>query len=308
MTCAAAALLLALAAPAAGDGTFKTGDGVSIYYRSVGEGAETVVIPIAALTSPDFDGLAKGRRVVYYDPRGRGRSELGPLENVSFERAGKDLEELRVHLGLDRMALVGFSGYGMEMALYALAYPGRVSRLVQLAPIPPSFRPWGEEASVGQAVAARPAAAKGIQERLKTAKAPGEAQCRALQKGMLPTVVAHSERFVEKDFDYCVHPNEWPENSSQFYGKLLSTLASQDVRPRLPELKFPRLVIHASKDTFPLAGSEAWVRGQPEARLLVIEDAGHAAWRDQPKAVLAAIDSFLSGGWPEGSRELPASP
>ena len=74
MTCATAALLLALAAPATGDGTFKTADGVSIYYRSVGLGAETVVIPIAGLTSTDFDALAKGRRVVYYSPRGRGRS------------------------------------------------------------------------------------------------------------------------------------------------------------------------------------------------------------------------------------------
>ena len=307
MTCAAAALLLALAAPATGDGTFKTGDGVSIYYRSVGEGAEAVVIPIAALTSPAFDGLAKGRRVVYYDPRGRGRSELGPLESVSFERAAKDLEELRVHLGLERMALVGFSGSGMEMALYALAHPGRVSRLVQLAPIPPSFRPWGEEASAARQARLDQQQMKEF-ERLKTEKAPGEAQCRALQKGMLPAVVAYPERFVEKDFDYCANPNEWPENTGKFYGKLLSTLGSQDVRPLLPGLKFPRLVIHASKDTFPQAGSEAWVRGQAEARLLVIEDAGHAAWRDQPKAVLAAIETFLAGGWPEGSRELPASP
>jgi proline iminopeptidase len=225
---------------------------------------------------------------------------------VSFERANKDLEELRVHLGLERMALIGFSGYGMEMALYALAHPGRVSRLVQLAPIPPTYQPWGEEASAARAARMDQKYMKEFED-LKNAKAPGEAQCRAVQKGLLPAVVAYPERFVEKDFDYCANINEWPENTGRFYGKLLASLPSQDLRPRLPELKFPRLVIHAAKDTFPLAGSEAWVAGQPEARILVIQDAGHAAWRDQPQAVLSAIETFLSGGWPEGSRQLAAA-
>ena len=59
-------------APAAG--TITTDDGVRIFYRSVGSGQQTVIIPVAVWTSPYFDTLARRRRVIYYDPRGRGRS------------------------------------------------------------------------------------------------------------------------------------------------------------------------------------------------------------------------------------------
>ncbi len=302
MTCMALTAILALAGARAGEGTFRTSDGVKIHYRALGEGPETVVVPVALLTSPHFDALAKSRRVVYYDPRGRGRSELGRLENVSFERASKDLEELRAHLGAERIAVVGFSGYGMEMALYALAYPGRVARLVQLAPVPPRFEPWGEQGM--QARETRiDREAMGEYEALRSRGAPGEDLCRAQRRASLPAVMAYPER-ARGDDDYCALPNEWPENTERFYGQLLKDLGDQDLRPRLGELRFPRLVIHAEMDTFPLAGSEEWVRGQKDARLLVVKDAGHSAFRDQPEAVLRAVETFLAGRWPEDARAL----
>ncbi len=117
-------------------------DGVKLAYRSVGSGADVVVIPVAVLTSPHFDKLAQGRRLVYYDPRGRGKSDVGPLSAVSVDRATRDLEEMRRRLGIERMALIGFSGYGLEMAIYALAHPERVTRLVQLCPVPPRLEPF----------------------------------------------------------------------------------------------------------------------------------------------------------------------
>lgn len=296
------AMMLAGAGVRAGDGEFRTSDAVKIHYRVVGEGREAVVIPVGLLTSPHFDALAKGRRVVYYDPRGRGRSERGPLENVSLERASKDLEELRLHIGAERIAIVGFSGYGMETVLYALAHPGRVTRLVQLAPVPPRFKPWGEQGMEAREPRIDAKAQKEY-EALVARGASGEEQCRAQQRAMLPAVVAHPER-VKEDFAYCALSNEWPENTGQFYGQLLKGFDTLDLRPRLVELRFPRLVLHAEQDTFPLAGSEEWVRGHKEARLLVIEDAGHSAFRDQPQAVLRAIEVFLAGGWPNGAKPL----
>jgi proline iminopeptidase len=297
LTLAAAAVL------GDGAGELRTSDGVKLHYRAVGSGGETVVIPVAVLTAPHFDALAKARRVVYYDPRGRGRSERGPLDSVSLERAARDLEELRVHLGVERMAVIGFSGYGMEMAQYALAYPGRVTRLVQLAPVPPVFRPWGEQGM--QAREPRlDRAALADYEALAARKASGEEQCLALQRAMLPAVMAQPQRTAD-DEAMCRLANEWPDNIGAFYGRLLKDFDRLDLRPRLSELRFPRLVMHAERDTFPLAGSEAWVSGQKDARLLLVADAGHTAFRDQPRVVLAAIETFLGGAWPEGSRTIP---
>jgi pimeloyl-ACP methyl ester carboxylesterase len=42
----------------------------------------------------------------------------------------------------------------------------------------------------------------------------------------------------------------------------------------------------------------------PNARLLLIPDAGHATFIDQPANLLREIDDFLQGHWPANAKEL----
>lgn len=73
--------------------------------------------------------------VIYYDQRGSGRS-APPADSTAYSISilVADLESLRVHLGVPRIDLLGFS-FGGELALeYALAHPGRVEHLVLEAP------------------------------------------------------------------------------------------------------------------------------------------------------------------------------
>lgn len=64
------------------EGYITTPDNVKIFYKIEGSGTETVVAvhggPGNSLESirPDFAPMAKGRRVIYYDQRGQGRSQL----------------------------------------------------------------------------------------------------------------------------------------------------------------------------------------------------------------------------------------
>jgi pimeloyl-ACP methyl ester carboxylesterase len=67
--------------------------------------------------------------------------------------------------------------------------------------------------------------------------------------------------------------------------------------------QIPRLVVHGARDNTPLAGNREWVRGQPNARLLLAEGAGHWPHYERPDVVLPAIERFLEGGWPEGARQ-----
>jgi pimeloyl-ACP methyl ester carboxylesterase len=67
----------------------------------------------------------------------------------------------------------------------------------------------------------------------------------------------------------------------------------------------PRLVIHGARDNTPLAGNREWVAHQPNARLLVVEGAGHWPHYERPDVTLPAIEQFLEGEWPAGSVEFP---
>src|ERR671913_508958 len=87
------------AAPAAPrEGFIRTADGVRLFYKVVGRGAETLVAvhggPGNSLNSilADLEPLAKNRRVIYYDQRGGGQSDL--LKDADSLKISKHIEDL----------------------------------------------------------------------------------------------------------------------------------------------------------------------------------------------------------------------
>jgi pimeloyl-ACP methyl ester carboxylesterase len=54
-----------------------------------------------------------------------------------------------------------------------------------------------------------------------------------------------------------------------------------------------------------MAGSREWVAGNPNARLLVIDNVGHFPHVEKPDIYFPAVEKFLSGGWPEGAVAIP---
>ena len=119
--------------PASEEGFIAMDDGTSLYYRAIGAGSTTLVIPAALYLADALAPLAEHNRVVFYDPRNRGRSDRAALETISLDRQIEDLEILRQRLRLDSMALLGWSGLGMELAAYAIRYPERVTRFIQVS-------------------------------------------------------------------------------------------------------------------------------------------------------------------------------
>ncbi|MFJ8790120.1 alpha/beta fold hydrolase [Streptomyces sp. NPDC102462] len=113
--------------------TVETDDGVRLWAARTGPGAPLVLChggpglwdmfgDLAAL-------LADVTPVIRWDQRGCGRSErcAGPWTIARFVA---DLDAVRRHFALDRMALFGHS-WGAHLALsYALVHPERVSTLV----------------------------------------------------------------------------------------------------------------------------------------------------------------------------------
>jgi alpha/beta hydrolase fold len=102
------------------EGFVSASDGARLRYQKGGSGAPVVVVPGAFMLQPDFDRLARERTVVLYDPRNRARSSpVAEDSRISIQADVEDLEALRVHLGAERIIPVGWSYYGMMVALYA---------------------------------------------------------------------------------------------------------------------------------------------------------------------------------------------
>jgi pimeloyl-ACP methyl ester carboxylesterase len=282
-------------------------DSVRLYYRVAGEGDETVIAPFALFHGAGLDSLARGRRVVTYDPRGRGQSDSVPPEKVSRALLLSDLETVRREVGAEQFALIGWSGGGAEGFAYALQNPGRVTRLVQLAPVAPRFEPWGPMMMQDRARRTDSVALADHRARRERGEFAGDgaAHCRA-EREVTGDALFADPSVRARTPDPCVWPNESPVRLARYFEALFTSMGNFDWRDSLAKVDIPRLVIHGAQDNTPLEGNREWVAGQPNARLLVIEGAGHWPHYEQPAATLGAIDTFLRGEWPPAAVAVPA--
>src|SRR3954465_6309943 len=109
----------------------RTDDGCQLYYELEGEEGRPVVLLSNSLGTalemwgPQMPALRERFRVVRYDSRGHGQSEVlaGPY---TIDRLGRDAVELLDGLGLDRVRFCGLSKGGMIGQWLGIHAPERI--------------------------------------------------------------------------------------------------------------------------------------------------------------------------------------
>ncbi len=105
-----------------------------MYYETVGEGPALVLIHAGFLDSrmwdSQFQRFSKTYKVIRYDVRGFGRSDVA---KASFSDA-KDLQRLLKHLRVERASIVGVSNGGRIALDFVVEYPNMVDCLILVSP------------------------------------------------------------------------------------------------------------------------------------------------------------------------------
>jgi proline iminopeptidase len=114
-------------------------NGVRLFTRRVGSGPVVVVLhggPGAHhdYLLPQYDRLAAGRELLYYDQRGGGRSPVARDTPLGWREHVADLDAIRRHLALERLTLCGYSWGALLAVLYLLEHPEGVAHLALVAP------------------------------------------------------------------------------------------------------------------------------------------------------------------------------
>ena len=293
------------------DGFITAADGARLYYRKVGRGRPVAIYLHGGPGGTMYNGgcevapLARHHPLILYDQRGGGRSEtvseaarLGLADHVA------DLEAIRRHFGLERVALIGLSwGAGLATA-YADAHPGRVTRLLLLSPMPIAKTPFGEQRSAAVANAAGAALMERRQQlsqQLQSATTSEEVVTlcrRLLSEAPLPYSL-HPSR--HRSPNGCDFPPSVIRNRAIVSRVTLQSLGDWDFRTALGRLTVPVLVVEGERTVVPLASTRLWAASAPSGRLLLVPNAGHEVGLDQPGALLRLADSFLRGTWPRGA-------
>jgi proline iminopeptidase len=314
-------LLPLLAAPSVAqsdEGYLLTPDKVKIFYKIEGAGPETLIMvhggPGNSLESirADMTPLANGRRVIYYDQRGQGRSELiTDGDRLGYEQHVADLEAVRRYFKLEKMSLMGNSWGGLLISLYAVEHPDRVERMVldsSAAPMAGFMVDMQDEIGRRTAKVYTPkqiARLKSLDDPNAWLKAKDPiAVCREFYYGVL-RVYTYSQTFGESyKGDLCAGGAESVRRQPTTRNFAWSSLGDYNLIPKLGVVKAPVLVIHGAADVIPPRSSEFWAASYPNARLLVIQKAGHIAQIEAPEIFFPAIEMFLKGSFPADSKRV----
>lgn len=263
-------------------------NGARLFYTAIGSGDPCLTMHGGlgldhTHLHPWLDPLGDQMRLIYYDHRGNGRSERTAPETLTFEQFSADAETLRQELGLGKVVLLGHS-YGGFIALdYALRYPESISRLILISTAP-AVDYWPE---IRENMRRRGATAEMI-EAFESGSWEDDAELEAhvALVGHLNFAPAN-ERLAKEILRDTVY-------SAYARSAAFELLQTYDVEPRLAEISVPTLVVVGRQDAFtPISQAERLHRAISGSELVVIEDAGHFNYAEQPKAFFAAVRSWL---------------
>jgi pimeloyl-ACP methyl ester carboxylesterase len=122
-------------------GDFGTSDNVRIRYYVRGNGPPVMACQggpanISDTLANALAPLEDAFTLVYHDYRGSGRSEVAPSATYTYERMADDLDELRVHLGHERVGVLAHSMGGFIGLNYALRHPEPCAGVVLVGTTP----------------------------------------------------------------------------------------------------------------------------------------------------------------------------
>ena len=224
-----------------------------------------------------LDGLAPMMRCVAWTMPGYGRSRS--LRELSIATLADAAAELIEGLALPRVAVVGHSMGGFVAQELALRHPGLVERLV-LVSTAPAFG--GEDGPTGLA------AAEFLAARMEPVNEGRRMQYIARQ--VVPTMVAPDCPLTVQEAAVKVMAAHAPAA----YRAALEAVVRFDARDRLGSLALPTLCVTGRLDTAtPPADAERLAALIPDARLELVDGAGHLLPMERPDELNRLIRSFL---------------
>lgn len=120
----------------------KAKDGTKLFYKDLGHGKPVVLMHGWPLTGDTFDDMAialadKGYRAIVPDRRGFGRSDQ-PWDGNEYDTYTNDVVAILDDAGVtDKVAMVGFSMGGGEVARFQTKNPGKTSAAVLISAVVP---------------------------------------------------------------------------------------------------------------------------------------------------------------------------
>ncbi len=281
---------------------------VSLFVQVVGQGYPLVLMHGGP--GADHSTMLPLRRcadqftLVFYDHRCNGRSVGAPVTSMTWENLTADADALRQMLGFEKWAVLGHSFGGMVALEYALRYPASLSHLILVDTCGDSR--WAQE-NAPKVLAQRgysPATVEMARRFFNGEIAPNEMIPALMKFGSAYYHHLSPVQFIQTTASG-LRVKTRPEAQIFGFGHLLKGWTVMD---RLGEITAPTLVMAGRDDfQFPPDHQAALAAGIPNARLKIIERAGHNAPSERTAEVVDAVKNFLAPAASSYTRQVPGA-
>jgi proline iminopeptidase len=277
-----------------------TADGRRLAYRRTGSGRTLVCHGggpgFSSLYLGNVGGLDEHLDLVLLDPRGTGGSDR-PADPRAYaiDDYADDVEELREHLGLERIDLLGHSHGGVVAMAYAARYPERVGRLILAS----TLARWApeQESAMNEAMAAHEAEpwyedALAALQAEQAGDFSSDEELGELAIREFPFYFAH---FGEKEQAYLDTLRVETPNADTLLLFNKEIFESFDLRPELDRITARTLVITGELDfiTGPVCAAEI-SGGIADVKTEILPGTGHFVFVESPEAFGQALLDFLA--------------
>jgi L-proline amide hydrolase len=236
-----------------------------------------------------------GRRVIFYDQLGCGRSDHPHDPSLwTVDLFLEEIEAVRAALGLARVHVFGLSWGGMLAMEYSLRKPLGLESLV-LASAPADMKSWMSEAD-----RLRRALPPDVQKTLRRHEVDGTTSTPEYQDAMLVFYERHVCRRkpwpdpVRRSLDQLMaNPEVYlvMNGPSEFH--VTGNLRSWSVLERLNEISIPTLFTCGRYDECTPEMSAVIASAIPGADLVIFEESAHFAQAEEPELYRHVVASFL---------------
>ena len=241
----------------------------------------------------DFGRIDEFVTVVAIHPRGSGLSGPAAGDAYLLPDYAADLQALRLHLGVDKPIVMGWSHGGMAAMQFAFTYPDSLSKLIL----------FDTTAYFGEFLGDLEAAVQEFKDEpwFETSFAALQAEWDGKYETDedMSRLWAEEMKFYFRKFDeraaaYHERTRDLPIRIPPLRTFNEKEAATMDLRPQLGRIIVPTLVIVGRHDFITnVAMAEEMVKYIPDARLEIFEDSGHFALVEEPKKFYRVIKEFV---------------
>ncbi len=278
--------------------------GYQTWYRIVGDGDKTPLLCLHGGPGATHDYLESldamadtGRRVIYYDQLGCGRSAINVSkpELWTVELYVEEVNVVRRALGLDRIHLLGQSWGGMLAMEYMITQPQGVASLT-IASSPASMKQW-----VAEANRLRELLPADVQKTLLEHEIAGTTNSQQYKDATKVFNDRHVCRllpypdYVKRSFDFLDEGGEvynTMNGPNEFH--VIGTIRDWDVRASLGKINAPTLVTSGRHDEATPLIAETVKNGIPGAQWVIFENSSHSSHVEEADRYMQVLAQFIS--------------